>query len=283
MKHTFVLLGLLLAFLPCAAELPRHCGQDEARLAGIVERLKAEKRTRGENLALAASLLQGAGEDSYYMADSVGTLRVNLDSFSPLMFVNSVIALVKTADNPSGTDIAVFSRQLEDIVCRRGENHGFPSVMFHTSDWIGDNISRGNISELTEDYAGVVARTKSLDEMTRKRSDFAALADSAVFEQVRMTEMGFRTHRIPTLKKETVKKREVLEDLRDGDIILLVPNRDGIDMYDIGFVKMEEGVPHFIHLSPQTHTVVTEKDDLGRYMALVTKYFQGYRILRVKD
>lgn len=283
MRRIILIVALLAAFASSASVLPSHCDGDSQKISGILSLLRESGANRGDRMVMAAEALAGAGADDYYSADSVASLRLNVDSFTPLMFVNNVIALAKASEHPGLVDVNSFSSELQDIACRRGENKGFPSIMYHSSDWLGDNISRGNLRELTEDYAGMVARTKSLDEMTRRRSDFAALSDSATFETVRMTEMGFRTHRIPTLKKETIKKKEVLEDLRNGDIIILVPNRDGIDIYDMGIISMDNGLPYLIHLSPQTHTVVKEKEDLARYMGLVTKHFQGYRIIRVKD
>lgn len=263
-----------------AAVLPVTEGSED-KLKSLTLHLREEAAgDLGARIASAAEMLVDSQEDSYYLTDSVATLRINLDSFSPLMFVNNAIALAKTSQKASNAELMTFSDELVAISCRKGADAGFPSIMYHGADWIGDNIARGNLRELTEDYAGVVARTKSLDEMTRKRGNYAALADSAAFETVRMTEMGFRTHRIPSLKKETIKKKEVMEDLQNGDIIILVPNRDGIDIYDIGIISMENGAPHLIHVSPQTHKVVKETDDLARYMALVTKHFQGYRILR---
>lgn len=276
----FLSLGILGA---TAQRLPSRGPQDEERVREIMEMLRDAGGSLGDKIVMAAEALEGAGEDDYYHTDSIGTLRLNLSSFSPLMFVNNVVALAKASGSPINADLSAFESVFENISCRRGTDSGFPSIMYHSSDWIGDNMSRGNLTELTEDYTGVVARTKSLDEMTRKRNDFAALADSSVFETVRMTEMGFRTHRIPSLKKETIKKKEVIQDLRNGDIVLMVPNRDGIDLYDIGIVSMENGVPYLIHFSPQQHKIVKENDDLARYFSLMTKYFQGYRILRVKN
>lgn len=284
MRKVLVVLSCMLIFLCTrAAEVSVHCANDAARIREIVSRLRDSDASLGDRLIMAADEFTGLPEDDYYLTDSVALLRLNVDSFSPLMFVNNVIALVKTANQPGPADENTFFSQFENIACRRGENLGFPSIMYHTADWIGDNVARGNITELTENYSGMVDRNKSLDEMTRKRGNYAALADSATFETVRMTEMGFRTHRIPTLKKETIKKKEVVDDLQNGDIIILVPNRDGIDCYDIGFVELDNGVPHLVHVSPQTKTVVREKEDLARYMQLVTKNFQGYRILRVRD
>lgn len=266
-----------------AKELPVHCSDDIARADSIISVLKSSGVSTGERMAMAAEALQGAGLDDYYRTDSVGALRINLHSFTPIMFLNTVMALTKASEEPGMADTSAFSRQFESVASRRGENTGYPSIMYHSSDWIGDNIARGNVVELTEDYSGVIARTKSLDEMTRRRQDYAALADSATFEAVRMTEMGFRTHRVPTLKKETIKKKELIDDLADGDIIILVPSRDGVDYWDIGIVKKENGLPFLVHLSPMLKTVIKEKEDLARYMSLVTKHFQGYRILRIKE
>lgn len=285
MKRILLIFAVIftLAAVTKARELPVNSPEDNEKISSILGNLRSGQHSFGARIVMAATALEGSSEDDYYTTDSVGSLRINMDAVSPLMFVNTVIALAKASEMPGNVDINTFSEKFEDIACRRGEYTGFPSIMYHGADWIGDNVSRGNVRELTENYSGVVARTKSLDEMTRKRKDFAALADSSTFEKVRMIEMGFRTHRIPTLKKETIKKKEVLEDLRNGDIVLLVPNRDGVDIYDIGFVSVENDVPYLIHLSPQTRKVVKEKDDLARYMALMTKHFQGYRILRVTE
>lgn len=282
MKRILSILGLFIALSAAARELPVHCAIDTAKVNQLIAELKTADRPTGERMVAAARAFAGAEKDDYYFTDSIGTLRINVDSFSPLMFINNVVALAKTSENPGLNDWRTFAREFEDISCRRGEFTGYPSIMYHTSDWIGDNISRGNVTELTENFAGAIPRTKSLDEMTRKRGNFAALADSTTFETVRMVEMGFRTHRVPSLKKETIKKKELVADLQDGDIIILVPNRDGIDVYDIGVITMKEGLPYLIHVSPTAHKVVEEEEDLARYMSLMTKYFQGYRILRLK-
>ena len=276
----FIFSSILPAFSFDFAAPAVHCDDDTLKAESVMLRI-ASLEPKGKRLAEAALTLQGAGLDSYYRTDSVGSLQLNLDEFTPLMFVNSVIALEKASQKPGVNTWKNFASEFENIACRRGENTGFPSIMFHGADWITDNVFRGNIRELTEDYSGgVVVRTKSLDEMTRNRNNYAALADSANFDRVRMTEMGFRTHRVPTLKKETIEKKEVLEDLKDGDIIILVPGGDGIDIYDMGFVVIRDDGPHLIHLSPRTKTVVEEAETLQRYMKLMTKYFQGYRILR---
>lgn len=272
-----------LALMASANQLPVASPEDAAKVAEILRQLRESDKETGGKLVLAAKALEGAQLDDYYRRDSIAALRVNLDSVTPLMFVNNVVALVKASERPGMADISTFSQELADIATRRGENKGFPSIMYHSSDWIGDNISRGNVTELTENYPGMIPRTKSLDELTRHRDRYAVLADSATFETVRMTEMGFRTHRVPTLKKEIIKKKDLTADIRDGDILILVPGGDGVDYYDMGFISMEPDGPHLVHLSPISKTVVEEKDVLSRYFDLMTKHFQGFRLLRLKE
>lgn len=283
---TFSILCLAAIFSCKAVDYEKirlHCSEDTAKINRILKTLKTSDALLGKKILQVADGFVGAGYDDYYVADSTATLRINVDSFTPLTFINSVVALAKASEHPGFTDWRTFANSFIDLSCRRGEDKGYPSIMYHTADWIGDNWSRGNLKELTENYSGAIVKTKSLDEMTRNRKRFAALSDSATFESVRMNEMGFRTHRIPVLKKETIQKKEVVDDLQDGDIIILVPNRDGVDMYDIGFISIEDGKPYLIHFSPQTKEIVKEKDTLPRYMQLVTKNFQGYRILRIND
>lgn len=284
----FIIITLLFSSLASGyaldVQMPAvHCSEDTVRVNDLLGKLRSSGGSLGDRMAMAAKLLKETPGDHYYTTDSIAALRINVDSFSPLMFVNTVAALAKASMKSGYTDWRTFAAEFEDISTRRGKDTGYASIMFHTSDWINDNVSRGNVKELTENFSGgVVARTKSLDEMTRFRQNFPALADSATFEKVRMNEMGYRTHRIPTLKKETIKKKEILDELKNGDVVILVPSRDGIDFYDIGIVEMEDDGPHFIHLSP-SEGKITEEEVLTRYFPLMTKYFQGYRIIRMVE
>lgn len=287
MKTTFLFLISILMACRAFALDPRNPlmaePQDTVRVQQIIDRLAASGQPLGERVAMAALEFDGTPEGDYYTTDSVAALRIDTGSMTPLMLVNNAVALAKASLASGRPGWRDFVAELQSVACRRGEDLGFPSIMYHTSDWIGDNVFRGNLRELTENFSGVVARTKSLDEMTRYRSRFAALADSAAFETVRMTEMGYRSHRVPALKRETIGKKEVEQSLRDGDILILVPNRDGIDFYDIGVVVMRADGPHLVHLSPFTRRVEEESDVLSRYFKFAAKHFQGYRIVRIRN
>ena len=275
---------VLLGPLAASATLPVHCEEDEARSVEILERLAAMRDApRGMRIAVVAEMLAGAGADSYYYKDSIATLRLNVDTFTPMTFVNTVLALAKTSDAATPS-ITLLEDNLQNLACRRGENAGFPSIMWHSSEWILDNSYRDNLKEITENYQGTRSKLRSLDYLTRHRTEFAALADEQTYEKVKMQEFGFRNHRLPIIPRSYIGRKEIEEDLRDGDILVLVCNADGRDIYQIGFLKKgDDGEIHFIHYDPAQEKVMIEEEPLKRYFNLTQKHFGGFRWIRFLD
>lgn len=284
MKHIVLTLFLLSSILSLRAfdiSAPRLSNaSDTVRAAEILKSPDMSADDYGHNIAVAAKSLLGAGADSYYNTDSTADIRLNLQAFTPLSFINSALALGQASlanTNPGWRD---FAKAFVALSCRRGEDKGFNSIMYHTSDWINDNIYRGNVKERTEDFSGAVSKTKSLTYLTRNRDKFAALADSAMFENVKFTEMGFRSMRVPMLKKETISKKEVLSEIKDGDIIIMVCNGDGIDYYRIGVAVNKEDGPYMIMFDPEEGKVIETPTPLPLFFKTRTKHYSGYRLLR---
>lgn len=280
MRKLLLLLSILTASI---ANVQGQTADMSAKIDSLLSLPGTSRTDLGANIAFFADALKGHGADTYYKKDSVASLRLNVETFTPITFINTVGALGYASVGTTEPSWREFAKELTELSCRRAENMGFSSLMWHASDWVGDNHYRGKIKELTENYSGIVEKTKSLDYLTRHRSEYAVLKDSATYEKVRMTEMGFRTHRVPTLKKETIKKKEVIEDLKDGDVIILNPQEDGIDIRVIGIVVRREDGPHLIYFSEEEGKVAETKDPLPSWMKLKTKYFNGYRILRFQN
>ncbi len=255
---------------------------DTAIINQLLSDPRLDRNDFGHNSAILAKLLIGKKYDDYYNTDSIGNLRIDINNFTPISFVNTVIALSKAYQSSTQPNWRDFSKHYQNISCRNGVDNGFASISWHASDWIVDNIYRGNIKELTENYSGKIEKTKSLDYLTRHREEFAALSDSLTYDKAVMWEMGFRTHRIPLLKKETINKKEIISDLKEGDIIVLNPSQDGKDYLLIGFIGGLDPVPSLIYMNPETQTIEEWTKGLGKLFQLKTKLFNGYRIIRPK-
>ena len=146
-----------------------------------------------------------------------------------------------------------------------------------------DNIYRGNLKEMTEYVSGGGFKTKTLDYMTRHKDEFPAMTDDAVSDKVRMNEMGYRSHRIPHLKKQSVANKPLHELMDDGDIIMMLSPEPDRDLYDIGFVELKEGEPYLIHISYDNGKVVADPYPLARLFKLESQHFYGYRWLRPQE
>ena len=276
-----ICVALSMATSLSAEAVSMHCDNDTTEISTLVASLAADPSTPvGKRIVLAAESFIGKGADDFALTDSVGGLRLNVDTFTPMSFVNSAIAAGKSS-MVDGGGWRAFNKELTNYSCRRGEDTGLHSIFYHTSDWIGDNIYRGNLIEQTDRYTGDRSLTASLDYMSVNRDKYPALANDSVYDRVRMTEMGFRSHKIPYLPKQAIGSKDLLADMRDGDIIVMVSSKDRSDWYRFGIVKMESDGPYMIYYDVKDQQVVVTPEPLKRFFAREAKYFNGFRWLRV--
>lgn len=269
--------------LPAAAQVRYAQPSDTVRAKEILTGLRVVPGLdTGKLVALGAGALTGAEAGEPVDNDSIATVCVSFGPFDDLGFVNAAMALAKGAESQLGR-WQDYGDALVSVSRRRGVDKGFSSRMIYGADWVNDNVYRGNLTDLTERYsASNIFKTKSLDGVTFNRSRYRALADSATYEAVRMVEMGFRSHKIPHLKKETINKKEILGDMRDGDILMLLGSDPRFDIYDMGVVVLRADGPHIIHVSETEGKVVEEPEPLPRWFKRENQHFYGYRWLRVQ-
>lgn len=280
LRGIFLIVLSLVPFIGGFAEVRYHCESDRRKAEDLITSARGD--SYGKRIVSAARALSGTPAAKPADNDSLGTIVIRLDSLSQREFINMAIAAAKASYSPNA-DAKDFEKALENISRRKGQDTGFPSQFFYGSDWIQDNISRGNLKEMTDYVDGGSFKTKSFDYVSRHREEYPAMADSAVYDKIRAIEMGFRSHRIPHQKKQSIGNNNIRELLKDGDIIIMLSPDDDFDIYDIGFVVVEGAQPHLIHLSRQTGKVVEDEYDLKRLFKIEGQFFYGYRWLRPTD
>lgn len=256
-----------------------HCSEDTVKVSQILARLQSVEPKLGQRIVAAAEELIGIPWAAPSDNDSIGTMVINLHGFDRIGFVNTALALAKASLHHVPVE-RQYELAYENYSRRKGEDDGFASQLFYGADWIVDNIYRGNVKEMTEYVGGGGFKAKTLDYMTRHQDEFPAMKNPAVRDKISMIEMGYRSHRIPHLKKQSIGSKEIKELLQDGDIIILLSNEIDYDIYDIGFVKMKEGEPYLIHISHENGKVVENPYPLSRLFKLESQHLYGYRWLR---
>ena len=264
--------------LSASGEIRYHCPQDSATVMEVVKKA-AEGADYGDKIVAAAKALQGIPRGKAADNDIPGTIMIRLDSLNQRELIYIAMAAAKTAELTVPT-LREFEKNLENVSRRKGVDEGFASQFLYGSDWIVDNVYRGNLKEMTEYLDGGSSRTKTLDYVSRHPEEFPAMADSITADKVKVTEFGYRSHRIPHLKKQSIGNKNVKELLHNGDIIILNAPETDFDIYDIGIVTLENGEPYLIHISREKNEVVVDPYPLSRLFKIEGQFFYGYRWLR---
>lgn len=202
-------------------------------------------------------------------------LRVNLDGMDCTTFVQTAMALAMTAaeGRSSWRD---FVYNLESLRYRGGRMDGFGSRLHYTTDWALDNITRGNMKEVTDRVGRTDHMVKSIDWMTRHRDDYPAMKDSTVYAEIKHVEEGYHGHRMGYIKSSNVGGAT----LQDGDIVALMSRKEGLDISHIGIVKMQKGKPHLLHASSTGKQVRIEEKPLTDYLR-PQREVAGIRVFRL--
>lgn len=265
-----------------AYEARVHCAEDTVKVSELLRKTAEHGGTFGERCVFVAKELAGTPWAPPADNDAQGTIVINLHGFDRIGFINTVLSMAQ-ASMQKLPRVKEYERFYEQYSRCKGQDDGFASQLFYGSEWIVDNVYRGNIKEMTEYVSGGGFKTKTLDYMTRHKDEFPALSDQATYDKVRMNEMGYRSHRIPHLKKQSVGNKPLHELMLDGDIILMLSPEIDKDIYDIGIVEMIEGEPHLIHISHDNGLVTADPYPLSRLFKLEGQHFYGYRWLRPQE
>ena len=252
---------------------------DTTRINDILRRYP-RSATPGEGMAFVAAPFIDTPYEAGTLEGDAEKLRVNLSAMDCTTFVETVAALAKTGmeGRVSWRD---FVYNLTSLRYRHAHIDGYASRLHYFSDWVMDNIHRGNITDATDWFPAATRVVKSLDFMTRNRSAYPALADSLQYERMRTLEGGYRNHSFPHVKASKAMTRDFEEFLRQGDIVAFTTNKPGLDVTHLGIITMVDGLPRLTHASSKKGKVVTETEPLREYLRRNSTW--GVRVIRLKQ
>lgn len=260
-----------------------HCEKDTAEINTLLQRgLKSGKTDPNALVSFYAHELL----DRPYVAhtlDQTGNdefLVIDVDEFDCTTFVETLYALARTtmSGHFSWRD---YAANLENLRYRRGVLDGYASRLHYISEWAVDNISRGNIVEVSGDLPASKAEVKTINFMTTHRDLYPQLSDSATCAKLRNFEIGYRNHKFEYVRKNMVGVKDVKNALLEGDIVGLVTKIEGLDVSHMGIiVKDEKGDNYLLDASASAGKVQVEPLALPKYLEKV-KTCTGLRVFRI--
>lgn len=252
-------------------------GSDTTKITQVLMELDKIKVPDGQTLVAAAGeFFMDAPYVSGTLEGKPEQLTVNTEELDCTTFVETALALAMTI-NDHRSSWRDYISNLESIRYRGGHVDGYPSRLHYVSDWIVDNTHRGNLKEVTDRVGRADSQIKTLDYMSQHRDAYPALADSAAYEGIKRSEMGYRSHKFSYIKAANVGGAA----LREGDVVALVTNTKGLDVSHLGIIKMIDGVAHLMHASSKLKKVAIDPLPLTDYMR--RNRTPGLRIIRLAN
>lgn len=260
-----------------------HCEKDTVEIGEMLGTLWQHRDLPIADIAVkAAELLEGRPYVGHTLEGDVEQLVINVDQLDCVTFVENCFALAMTVKE-GRRSWREFSRNIESLRYRKGQQKGYDSRLHYTTDWITDNVYRGNIVDVTPTLPGAKSLTKTLNFMTRHRDLYPALQDEEVYQRCREIEEGLRSMRIPYMTKESANQKNVIAELKDGDMISFVSPKDGLDSSHVALLRIIDGKPYMMHASLKGKKVIFEKEPLYNYFKYSKRDAPGFRVLRLKE
>ncbi len=288
--RNYILISIL-AFMPGLAgaydNAAFHCDSDTT----VINRMLADPQLAGmsknKQLAHFAKQLVGAQSnvrDEILRSDSV-RYTIDIHTFNPLSLISTCVALVKAYETSSKPNWRDFADKYEDVMYKNGKASDFVSRFLYASDWIADNIFRGNVADATQIMEGLNIRKKekSIDYISRHKDSFKAFANQANLDRIKMLEMGFRNHQIIYITNGDLTNTSRYKRLaQDGDIVFLLAPDYNLDCREMGILYHDGDNLMMIQVSPEEDKVVAESLPFDRFVKRNIKRIQGARIIRIK-
>lgn len=208
-------------------------------------------------------------------------LTINLDELDCTTFAETALALAYTAGE-GRTSWRDYVYNLEKMRYRGGEMDGYASRLHYVSDWIVNNSHRGNLREVTNRLPGCDYTVKTIDFMTQNRDKYPALKDDSQFKRMKDIEMGYRSHRFPYIKKERLNQKEIIKELKEGDVVAITTKLPALDVTHVGIIIKEGGELKLLHASSAEKKVVIDNLNLYDYLRR-NRESTGIRVIRLTE
>lgn len=252
---------------------------DTLKLNELLVECQRIKNT-GDKIIAMARHFEGTPYVGHTLEGDPELVTVNLDELDCTTFVETVLALVYTAEE-GRTSWRDYVYNLERLRYRGGNLNGYPSRLHYISDWIIDNSHRGNLQEATNRFPFYNTMTRTISFMTENRDKYAALADSVNYEKMKNIELGYYSHQFPYIKTVDLNKKETKNAFQSGDVVALVPSLKNLDVTHLGIIVKKDGEPYLMHASSSNGKVELSTVPFHEFMKR-NRSLLGVRVIRLK-
>ena len=239
--------------------------KDSLIVENILETLK------NKNALSTADLIITAGKmliETPYVAHTLEgeaeeKLIVNLRALDCTTFAENCLALARTAQSATpGFD--TFVNELRNIRYRNGKLTNYSSRLHYFSDWIYNNEQKGIVKNISCEL-NAVDTNFSVDFMSKHSEKYNQLKNNRKYIEVIAAQEVEISKRKQCIVPES-KIAAIEDQLKDGDILGITTNIQGLDIQHVVLTFRKNGRIHMLHASQKYMKVLVSDETLEDYL-----------------
>ena len=209
-------------------------------------------------------------------------LVVNLRELDCTTFVENVVAIYLCIKE-NKTSVRDFKTMLRKIRYKDG-NVAYENRLHYFTSWVDNAEHQGFAREYHDAYKPFSGRKiLNINYMTTHPSLYPMMnGNDEMTGKIRSTEQSLTGRRQQYIPKQNLRDTSMRKHIADGDIIVIVTNKKGLDTSHIGLACWQDGSLHLLNASSIHKKVVIEPMTLYAYMQRHPSQI-GIRVIRLTD
>lgn len=191
-------------------------------------------------------------------------LVINLQGLDCVTLIENSLAISRCIKLGRAT-FEDYKGQVQLIRYRDGIIDMFPSRLHYFSDWIGDNVIKKVVRDVTKEIGGQ-PYNKTISYMSAHPHSYPKLSDSAFLVKTKRTEKALTSKQHYYIPKNSVAR--VQNKIMDGDIIAVTASQKGMDIVHTGVAIWAGGVLRLLHAPNVGDSVQISEKPLAEYLKL---------------
>ncbi len=209
-------------------------------------------------------------------------LIVNLHGLDCTTFVETVVAL-SMCDQQNQRTFDDFCKNLTKIRFREGKMTDYTSRLHYFTWWAEDNERMGIVKDISvEDAPFTATQTIHINYMSEHPTLYKQLKNHPPFVPViKQMEEASEGQQFRYIPKKNLRwlQNTVLGMVRDGDIVAMLTDSDGLDTRHIGIAFWQKGRLQILHASSIHKKVLMSQETFYDYEMKQPKH-TGIRVFR---
>lgn len=208
-------------------------------------------------------------------------LVINTTQLDCTTYVEMVVALTRCAESKKYT-FADYCEQLKHVRYIDGDV-AYEKRQHYFTAWINDNVEEGIVTDIQVNPPFTSVQHINVNWMTTHQSSYKMLNGNAVrLKGIKALENSINGKSYRYIPKIKIANNSLFrKTIQDGDIIVIITNKKGLDTTHIGIASWHSDGLHLLNASSIHKKVIDEPMTLRTYMSKHPSQI-GIRVCRVR-